>query len=148
MEDQELLQLFLTDLQVINRYLRSNVFDPNERPITRVQWLLLRYIDKNCGCTIGELANYVDVRSSTMSQMIDRLEKNGLVYRECGKEDARIKKVYLHDKGLALIKRMKSLYIKSLAEPFESFSNEEKETFIGLMEKFVRHIPRKKGDQT
>lgn len=146
MDANELLQLFLTDLQVVNRYLRSRVFDQNEQPITRVQWLLLRYIDRNGGSTIGELANYVDVRSSTMSQMIDRLEKNGLVYRECGKEDARIKRVFLHEKGSELIQRMKTLYIKSLAEPFESFSNDEKETFIKLMEKLVHHIPSKKEE--
>lgn len=144
MENNELIHSFIMNIQSINRYLRSMMPDQMEHPVTRVQWLLLRQLQRNDGCTIGELAEHLDVRSSTMSQMVDRLEKNGIVYRSSIQEDARIKTVALSEKGRKIIKEREKLWVDSLAQPFQHFSTEEKEAFLHLMEKLVCHIPKKK----
>lgn len=143
MENEELIHSFLTNIQSINRYLRSMVSDKAEHTVTRVQWLLLRHLQRNGTCTIGELANHLDVRSSTMSQMIDRLEKNGIVHRASIQKDARIKSVSLSEKGRTIILEREKLWEDSLAQPFQYFSSEEKEVFFNLMEKLVNHIPKK-----
>jgi hypothetical protein len=43
-DDRQQLEVFTTDLQKINRYFRCKTFNNVERTITRVQWLLLRYL--------------------------------------------------------------------------------------------------------
>lgn len=147
MENNELLHSFVMNIQSINRYLRNIGSDQAEHAVTRVQWMLLRHLQRNGGCTIGELAEQLDVRSSTMSQMIDRLEKNGMVNRTSIEKDARIKIVVLSDKGREIILEREKLWVDSLAQPFESFSIEEKEILLNLMEKLVRHIPKKRGSK-
>jgi DNA-binding MarR family transcriptional regulator len=144
MENNELLHSFVMNIQSINRYLRSMGSDQAEHTVTRVQWMLLRHLQRNGGCTIGELAEHLDVRSSTMSQMIDRLEKNGMVYRTSIQKDARIKTVVLSEKGREIIQEREKLWVDSLAQPFDSFSTEEKETLLRLMDKLVCHIPKKR----
>jgi DNA-binding MarR family transcriptional regulator len=143
MDNKELLHSFVMNIQSINRYLRSMAYNQPDNPVTRVQWMLLRHLQRNGSCTIGELAQHLDVRSSTMSQMVDRLEKNGIVYRASIQKDARIKTVCLSDKGRKIIQEREMLWIDSLAEPFQNFSPAEKETLLHLMDKLVAHIPRK-----
>ncbi|MDP4084255.1 MAG: MarR family transcriptional regulator [Bacillota bacterium] len=147
MENDELLHSFIMNIQSINRYLRSMMPDQSGYAVTRVQWLLLRHLQRNGPCTIGELAEHLDVRSSTMSQMVDRLEKNGIVYRASIQKDARIKTVDLNEKGREIIREREKLWVDSLAQPFQSFSKEEKETLLSLMEKLVCHIPKKRENK-
>lgn len=147
MDNKELLHSFVMNMQTINRYLRSMVSDQSETPVTRVQWLLLRHLQRNGSCTIGELAKHLDVRSSTMSQMVDRLEKNGIVYRASNQKDARVKTVALSEKGEKIIQEREMLWVDSLAQPFQNFSTEEKETLLNLMDKLVSHIPKKRDNQ-
>lgn len=145
MENNELLQSFVMNIQSINRYLRC--MGSNQAEVTRVQWMVLRHLQRKGSCTIGELAEHLDVRSSTMSQMVDRLEKNGIVHRASSQKDARIKTVALSEKGLKLIGERETIWVDSLAQPFQSFSTEEKETLLHLMEKLVSHIPKKRENK-
>ena len=147
MENKDLLNSFVMNMQTINRYLRSMGTNQSENPVTRVQWLLLRHLQRNGSCTIGELAEHLDVRSSTMSQMVDRLEKNGIVYRSAGQKDERVKTVSLSEKGKEIIQDREMLWVDSLAQPFQNFSTEEKETLLNLMDKLVSHIPKKRDNQ-
>jgi DNA-binding MarR family transcriptional regulator len=146
MENKDLLHSFVMNMQTINRYLRSMGTNQSENPVTRVQWLLLRHLQRNGSCTIGELAVHLDVRSSTMSQMVDRLEKNGIVYRSSNQKDARVKTVTLSEKGKEIIQDREMLWVDSLAQPFQNFSTEEKETLLNLMDKLVSHIPKKRDN--
>jgi DNA-binding MarR family transcriptional regulator len=147
MDNKELLHSFVMNMQTINRYLRTMASNQSENPVTRVQWLLLRHLQRNDSCSIGELAEHLDVRSSTMSQMVDRLEKNGIVYRASNQKDARIKTVILSEKGKEIIQEREMIWVDSLAQPFQNFSTEEKETLLNLMDKLVSHIPKKRDTQ-
>lgn len=147
MENNELFQSFIMNIQSINRYLRSMMPDQSEYTVTRVQWLLLRHLQRHGPCTIGELAEHLDVRSSTMSQMVDRLEKNSIVFRASVQKDARIKTVVLSDKGIKIIQEREKLWVDSLARPFQYLSADEKESLLQLMDKLVSHIPKKRENK-
>jgi DNA-binding MarR family transcriptional regulator len=143
MDNKAQLERFTTHLQTVNRYLRCTTFEKEERSITRVQWLLLRHLFHKPGRTIGQLAIHLDVRQSTMSQMLDRLEKVKLINRRTDQRDARIKTVELTTEGLELIKQTEETWMEALAEPFAYFSLEEKQSLITLMEKLSNHLPKK-----
>jgi DNA-binding MarR family transcriptional regulator len=139
------LEQFVACLQALNRHLRSAAFDQNKQPVTRVQWLLLRKLHHKGGRTIGQLAEHLDVRPSTMSQMLDRLEKLGYVTRESDPQDARVKLIQLTESGRSIILETESNWTRSLAEPFEKLNEEERNTIVGLMKKLSDHLP-KRGD--
>lgn len=143
--DRDVLEHFVDHMQRIQRYLRSEAFHRNKVELTRVQWMLLRHLRCRSGRTIGQLAEHLDVRASTMSQMIDRLEKMRYVVRESSAEDARVKLVKLTPEGAELIAGMEAAWLESLEEPFAHFDEEEKRQLVSLMEKLSSHLPRK-GD--
>ena len=62
--------------------------------LTAPQILLLQTIRSKNEMTIGEIANEMSLSQATVTTIIDRLEKRGLVYRERSKEDKR--KVHAH----------------------------------------------------
>jgi DNA-binding MarR family transcriptional regulator len=145
MENKDQLEIFTTHLQKVNRYLRCKTFDNEERTITRVQWLLLRYLYRQPKRTIGQLAANLDVRQSTMSQMVDRLEKAELITRQTDLLDARIKLVELTSAGAAFIRHTEEVWMEALSEPFAHFTDEERLTIVTLMEKLSHHLPRDHG---
>ncbi|MHA6482863.1 MarR family winged helix-turn-helix transcriptional regulator [Paenibacillus sp. strain BS8-2] len=145
MDNRVVLEHFVDHMQRIQRYLRSEGFHRNKVELTRVQWMLLRHLRCKSGRTIGQLAEHLDVRASTMSQMIDRLEKMHYVARESSPEDARVKIVKLTPEGAELIANMDAAWLESLEEPFANFDEDEKRMLLSLMAKLSSHLPRK-GD--
>jgi DNA-binding MarR family transcriptional regulator len=142
MVDKAQLEIFTTHLQKVNRYLRCKTFDNEERSITRVQWLLLRYLYRKPDRTIGQLAAHLDVRQSTMSQMLDRLEKVDLIVRRTDSQDARIKLVELTTAGISFIHQTEETWMEALAEPFANFTAQERHSLVNLMEKLSQHLPK------
>lgn len=147
MNNKELLEQFIAHFQTVNRFLRSSVFDRQDRTVTRVQWMLLNHISCHGKRTIGQLAEHLDVRPSTMSQMIDRLEKVRLVSRETDSNDARVKLVSLTDEGSELIRQTEHLWTEALTKPFGQFHHQEKEQLLALMKTLADSLPRSRSEK-
>lgn len=146
MPHQEVIEHFFSLIQTVNRHVRAGQFDQEgqrELLITRVQWMILRYLRRHPERTIGQLANQLNVRSSTMSQMIDRLEKVGLVYRTTGTLDARSRVVSLTKDGMNTIHQMEERFIEALAGPFEQLSSVEQSELVRLLEKLTGYFPKR-----
>ncbi|GBF74441.1 hypothetical protein PA598K_02785 [Paenibacillus sp. 598K] len=133
------IELFVAHLQTVNRHLRSAVFD-RDQALTRVQWLLMRHLRRSGGSTIGQLASHLDVRASTMSQMLDRLENQGYLVRMPDSSDARVKLIRLTPEGEAVIDHTEQYWMESLAEPFGKLSAAEREQLVALMGQLVRQL--------
>jgi DNA-binding MarR family transcriptional regulator len=128
-EDDKIDQ-FLVHWRFINRHLREGMLTHREKRITRLQWTLLRHVGRTGHCTMGSLAKNFNVNISTVSQMIDRLQKMGLVQRTSASHDARVKMVSLTEKGEKIIQDMKLVWVKQLADGLSSFSRDQQELFI------------------
>ncbi|MGZ4111798.1 MAG: MarR family winged helix-turn-helix transcriptional regulator [Tumebacillaceae bacterium] len=143
MKNRELIEQFFVSIQSINRYMRAGQFDQENQPLTRVQWMILRHVFRREERTIGQLAEHLNVRSSTMSQMIDRLEKAELVYRATDTNDARARVVRLTPEGLKAIQEIETNWLETLAEPFDHLSTEEHQTLVKIMKKLTYHLPKR-----
>ncbi len=72
--------------------------------LTAPQILLLQTIRDKGEVTIGELANKISLSQATVTSILDRLEKRGLVYRERSKEDKRKMHAYLTEQATDVLK--------------------------------------------
>ena len=63
--------------------------------ITQSIGYLLINIDEQDGTTVSEAAALLGLKSTSLSRMLNQLEKTGLVYRESNKGDKRSVKIYL-----------------------------------------------------
>jgi len=91
---------------------------------------------------IGELGRNARVRSSTMTDMIDRLEKDGIAERVRDSGDRRVVKVRLTNKGKKIKRKFSQKSRKDVEAAFSKLSEEEKKTLLDHL-KWAYQILRK-----
>ena len=74
-------------------------------------------------------------KMSDASRIVDRLVRKGLVSRSVTKADKRLVDVVISEKGLTLLDQIDGPLEKFMSQTFKNFSNSEKESFVGLLEK-------------
>ncbi|MBW1823976.1 MAG: winged helix-turn-helix transcriptional regulator, partial [Deltaproteobacteria bacterium] len=79
---------------------------------------------------IGELGRNARVKSSTMTDMIDRLEKEKIVERIRDDDDRRVVKVHLTDKGKKIKREFTQKTRKGVETAFSKLSEEEVRTLL------------------
>ena len=79
---------------------------------------------------IGELGKNARVKSSTMTDMIDRLEKDGIVERIRDDGDRRVVKVRLTDKGKKMKRQLSVKMRQGIEDAFAHLSEGEKKILI------------------
>lgn len=72
--------------------------------LTAPQLLLLQAIKNKGEVTIGELAQEISLSQATVTNILDRLEKRGMIFRERSNNDRRKVHAYLTDHGRVLLK--------------------------------------------
>ena len=80
----------------------------------RGQSLVLKALWGQNGLTHSELANLLFVRPATMTNMIKRMEKIGLVERQPDKDDQRVSRVYLTEAGYEIQEQVQQIWKGSL----------------------------------
>jgi DNA-binding MarR family transcriptional regulator len=79
---------------------------------------------------IGELGRNARVKSSTMTDMIDRLEKDGIAERIRDEGDRRVVKVRLTEKGKKVKRQFSSKMRTGIEQAFSHLSKDEKKILI------------------
>ncbi len=87
-----------------------------------------------------DLERKLDVRRSTVSNVLGILEKKGYVRRESVCEDARLKKLLLTQEGMKVYQDFKVHLEEAEAEDFQLFSEEERSTLMHLLERLSKFI--------
>lgn len=93
MSDQPDLLFLLHDLA---RHLRLDA-DRRARShgMTRAQWVILFYLERQPGLSQKELAELVEVEPISVARLVDRLEERGMVERRSDPGDRRIWRLHL-----------------------------------------------------
>ncbi|OXS65903.1 MarR family transcriptional regulator [Priestia filamentosa] len=136
-EERELLvkDLVLTFRTQIKRK-RSTIQPIVKHYIPLNEFYVLKVLfEHNQRMTVSEISNKLQVATSHITGVSDRLIKKGLITRERSTTDRRIVYVTMTDKGIELTKEMKQVLYECFDEKFEDFTNEELEDFIYLLKK-------------
>ncbi|EID45229.1 transcriptional regulator, marR family [Parageobacillus thermoglucosidasius TNO-09.020] len=105
-------------------------------PITPPQFVALQWLLEEGDLTIGELSNKMYLACSTITDLVDRMEKNGLVARIKDQHDRRVVRIHLLEEGERIIEEVIKKRQYDLAQVLRSFSNEE----IVFLEKCLRKL--------
>ena len=85
--------------------------------------------------TMGELSKNAQVTMPSMTEMIDKLEKNGMAERSRDTSDRRVVKVRLTARGQSLRKEFMQKRYNDLKKMFGKLSNEELDELINSLKK-------------
>ena len=77
-----------------------------EHGMTRAQWILLIWLERQPGITQKELAEIIEVEPITVARLVDRLEKNGMVERRPDPRDRRIWRLHLRPPALPMLREI------------------------------------------
>lgn len=92
------------------------------------------------GVSSRELCELLDLRPSSLSELLSRAEDHGLLTRVADEDDRRIQHVFLTERGKAAVERIQSARDQDAALKVSCFSEEEKDQFIALCDKLIRHL--------
>lgn len=142
MTDQiDLEQLFIK-VGKAHRYLAGQLLDQHD--IHRGQPPLLYALSKQDGQTNSELAGCLEVTPATITNMVKRMEKAGLVKRQRDAADERLIRVLLTEHGRDLFARVDDTLREINKIAFGNFSEEEKREMLQLLEKMLGNLHQHK----
>lgn len=110
------------------------------------QGKVLVMLAENDGVSQKLLTEQSGIRPASLSELIIKLERNGLVERHRNEEDKRNRNVYLTEDGRALAETIKSRKDESADFLFDVLSEEEKETLTVLFDKLITSLEDKVAD--
>ncbi|GGK30513.1 putative HTH-type transcriptional regulator YsmB [Caldalkalibacillus thermarum] len=94
-------------------------------PITPPQFVALQWLNEEGDMTIGELSNKMYLACSTTTDLVDRMESNGLVERVRDTNDRRVVRIHLKEKGKNIILDVLKARREYLASILSNFSQEQ-----------------------
>ena len=101
---------------------------------------LLICIAKNPHISSRDLCEILDLRPSSLSEMLSRAESEGYITRVVDEEDRRMQHVDLSPKGQAYFDEMEAAYKEDVKKKSDCFTEEEKELFCSLCRRLTAHL--------
>lgn len=103
---------------------------------------LLRVLSEQDGLSQKELSEKMQITPATLTVMLARMEKTGLVSRKPDEDDQRISRVYLTDRGRQVHKEVKETLQGMDALCFDRFTTEERIIFRRLLLQMYENLKR------
>ncbi|ASQ45635.1 MarR family winged helix-turn-helix transcriptional regulator [Legionella clemsonensis] len=97
--------------------------------ITHAYTFFLLELFKQDGLTQAQMCKLIGIEQPTAVRTLDRMERDGFIYRKPSENDRRISLIYLTQKALDVKKAMNRCATDLNALALSGFSKEEKEQF-------------------
>lgn len=128
----------------MNHMIRKIDHKVSQDGLTTVQGRVIGYLAKKE--RVGEVVFQRDVeeefhiRRSSVTSIIQGLEKNGYITRESVAQDARLKKIILTDKGRKINQSVRETILSEEEKILQVLTSEEKEQFFYLIQKLEKGL--------
>lgn len=100
-----------------------------EYGITQTIGFVLVYISKE-GISPGKLSEKLEMKKSSLTRLLNNMEKEGCIYKKSDPKDKRITKLFLTDKGLERRRIAKDKVLSFNERIMNSVSEDELDAFI------------------
>ncbi len=110
-----------------------------EFDLTPAQYGILNYLWENTVATPKELAQMLQVENSTMSGILDRLQKKGLIERHTDENDRRSVQVKMTDEGNLLKAAVLDTVAQLNSEVLDVIDEDKREIFLDCL-RTIGHV--------
>jgi DNA-binding MarR family transcriptional regulator len=128
--------------RIMGRYNATLREDFRRQGRTIPQVRTLAVLSVSDGVTVGDLSVYTVIEQSTLSRTLDALESHGLVRREPGDTDSRIRRVFLTDDGRAEFARAWPAMHDAFGRMFDGVDDAEYAALVATLQKMLKNIRR------
>ena len=121
----------------------NDTFHKNGIDLSREQWLVLKKLHDN-DCQIqNDLASITDRSKTSLTRLINTMEKKGLVYRVLSNEDKRANHIHLSESGKETFLHSIPVLEKLMAELQEDISQNDLNKAIEVLDQIQNNINKK-----
>lgn len=106
---------------------------------------VLEYVFAHPGCTQGDICAAWGVDKSTMSGLIERLERDGLIRCEKGEGDRRKKAVYLTEQGCLTWQPVQQKIRRLEEVAWQGIGPERRQAFLETLEQIDENLKQMEG---
>jgi DNA-binding MarR family transcriptional regulator len=145
--DDKLIYLIFTAQQKLRTHLSNFMIRENIR-VTPAQAGILFLLTQKDGRTMSELSRILSIDNSTITGLVDRLEKAGLVRRDAGPNDRRTSHVYVSPEGMQEAEKAGGVVRKVNQEIKDGFTAEELESFKKILRSFFQKFNAGSGQES
>lgn len=119
-----------------------------QQDLTGGQGVILGYIrhSKKTDVYQKDIEQKFNIRRSTATVALQKLEQAGLICRVAVKSDARLKKIELTPEGTAAAQRMENRIVCMDAEMAQGITEQEKQEFLRILHKINQNLDRSGDD--
>ena len=127
---------------LIKRYIDGSATKQYVDNLTGTHGWVIGYLYENRNRDVfqRDLQEQFSIRRSTVTGILQLMEKNGLITRQSVDEDARLKKIVLTPKAIEQHEQIHRSIRKVEEQLSEGLTPEEKQTFLELCDKIRRNI--------
>lgn len=126
--------------RITNRLNLNLLEDLRPLRINVPRWRVLAVLHSRDGRSIGELAAYTVMDQSTLSRVVDQMERDGLVERRRGVRDSRVVRVHILKAGHDTFNLILPKALRHLEHALDEFSAEERRLMLRLLHKVLDNI--------
>ncbi|MDW8800986.1 MarR family transcriptional regulator [Clostridium sp. A1-XYC3] len=123
---EEIIDIF----RLLSKILKGHITkEADDLGFTVPQIMLMNILSEHPGISLNELSKRLSLSKSTVSGIVDRLEKNGNLIREIPEENRRTVKIFLSE-NCPDFKRVRDIKTQHLSKILEELGIEETEKFL------------------
>ena len=138
------MESITVDIKRVNRRIHRAIYNKCrdfDVDITPVQGRLLMFIYEHSNVTATDILEDLDsINKSTLSEILNCMERNDLIQRRGATEDSRKKIIILTSKGESLVLLLKEEYSLINSVALKDVSLEEQKIFKEVLEKIGRNM--------
>ncbi|MGN0193875.1 MAG: MarR family winged helix-turn-helix transcriptional regulator [Pseudoramibacter sp.] len=131
-----LMQLFNGHSQALQKTARDIGLSPGQPKV-------LECLDSGQALSPREIGKLCRIDKATMTSLLQKMERDGLVVRFANPEDHRSKLVQLTDKGMEMARQINTSYSQIDAAALACLSTEEKQQFLKWIRLVASHYMEK-----
>jgi Transcriptional regulators len=126
--------------RIMARYNKGVEAALKEVGVSVAQMRALAVLTEGGPCTINELSVMTVIKQSTLSRTLDAMETAGLIRREAGENDSRIRKIHLTQTGKAAYQAAWPAMEHMRDTMLAALSEEERETLKHMLSRVLHDI--------
>jgi len=138
-KDDRLIYLIFSAQHKLRAYLKNEMAEAGVS-ITPAQSGILFLLKKKDGQTMSELSSVLSLDNSTLTGLVDRLERSGFVKRNASAADRRASLVFITERGREEIERARAVIRRVNDRIREGFAEGEIESFKKILRSFFERF--------
>ncbi|WP_078411903.1 MarR family winged helix-turn-helix transcriptional regulator [Priestia abyssalis] len=129
------LRLFRVWMKAFQAVAENILKDIESHNISKENFMILELLYSKGPHPVQKISEAFSIPSGSITYVVDKLEKKGLVERQPNPNDRRASNVVLTEKGRALFDEIFPKHVATISENISFITNEEKEQLIDLLKR-------------